>query len=525
MRAAAEFVRKAGGIEEARVFTRIWLALFGGWSWDDLPELPPEMILLPTWFPLNIYDFGCWARQTIVPLTVVAAYRPVAAAARSRSTSCRDRARTRRPGACRAGASWDGRFQRSTARCTATAAPAWSAARARAAGRAAGSSSARRPTAAGAASSRRGSTRSSRCTCSATRSTTRCCGPRSTGSRPFAVGRRRRAPLRGLPVAGLGHRARDDRARRRGRRARPPGAASRRRAGCSARRSRGPATGRCGGPALEPGGWAFEFAQRQLPRHRRHRRGRARAAPRRRRPGAGRAADRPRRSRWVARHAVPRTAAGAPSTPTTRERSAARAAVLRLRRGHRPAVAPTSPPTWWRCSAEEGRAGDPRTLAARRVAAAPNRRPDGSWFGRWGVNYVYGTGAVVPALVAAGRRADASGDPRAVALAARRVQNDDGGWGEDLRSYARRGVARPRRLDRLADGVGAARAAAAGEPAIDGRARAVSRWLVRDPATRRLLGRAGVHRHRLPGRLLPQLPPVPADFPDDGPRPLRPELG
>ena len=76
MRRAAGVVQERGGIERSRVFTRIWLALFGQWSWDRLPALPPEIILLPTWFPLNVYDFGCWARQTIVPLTVVAAHRP-----------------------------------------------------------------------------------------------------------------------------------------------------------------------------------------------------------------------------------------------------------------------------------------------------------------------------------------------------------------------------------------------------------------------------------------------------------------
>jgi squalene-hopene/tetraprenyl-beta-curcumene cyclase len=76
MRRAAELVRDLGGVEASRVFTRIWLALFGRWSWDDLPALPPELILLPPWFPLNVYDFGCWARQTNVPLTVVAAHRP-----------------------------------------------------------------------------------------------------------------------------------------------------------------------------------------------------------------------------------------------------------------------------------------------------------------------------------------------------------------------------------------------------------------------------------------------------------------
>jgi squalene-hopene/tetraprenyl-beta-curcumene cyclase len=59
------------------VFTRIWLALFGLWSWDDLPNLPPEIVYLPRWFPFNLYDWACWARQTIVPLTIVATLRPV----------------------------------------------------------------------------------------------------------------------------------------------------------------------------------------------------------------------------------------------------------------------------------------------------------------------------------------------------------------------------------------------------------------------------------------------------------------
>ncbi|MDT7711616.1 MAG: squalene-hopene/tetraprenyl-beta-curcumene cyclase, partial [Pseudonocardiales bacterium] len=77
MASAAEFVRTHGGLERSRVFTRIWLALSGLWSWGDLPNLPPELIFLPRWFPLNVYDWGCWARQTIVPLTVVCTLRPV----------------------------------------------------------------------------------------------------------------------------------------------------------------------------------------------------------------------------------------------------------------------------------------------------------------------------------------------------------------------------------------------------------------------------------------------------------------
>jgi squalene-hopene/tetraprenyl-beta-curcumene cyclase len=77
MRRAAAFVQEAGGIESARVFTHIWLALFGLHPWDDVPALPPELIFLPRWFPLNVYDFACWARQTIVALTLTWAHRPV----------------------------------------------------------------------------------------------------------------------------------------------------------------------------------------------------------------------------------------------------------------------------------------------------------------------------------------------------------------------------------------------------------------------------------------------------------------
>ncbi|MGZ4771761.1 MAG: squalene--hopene cyclase, partial [Ilumatobacteraceae bacterium] len=77
MQRAARFIVDSGGLERSRVFTRIWMALFGLWSWDELPALPPEVILLPSTAPLNNYDFACWARQTIVPLTIVGAHRPV----------------------------------------------------------------------------------------------------------------------------------------------------------------------------------------------------------------------------------------------------------------------------------------------------------------------------------------------------------------------------------------------------------------------------------------------------------------
>jgi squalene-hopene/tetraprenyl-beta-curcumene cyclase len=77
LRTARAWIVASGGLEGTRVFTRIWLALFGEWSWDELPTMPPEIVLLPSWVPLNIYDWACWARQTVVPLTVVNSMRPV----------------------------------------------------------------------------------------------------------------------------------------------------------------------------------------------------------------------------------------------------------------------------------------------------------------------------------------------------------------------------------------------------------------------------------------------------------------
>jgi len=79
MRQAAAFARDRGGLERARVFTHIWLALFGAWPWERVPELPPELMLLPSWSPLSIYDFACWARQTVVALSIVLAVRPTRA--------------------------------------------------------------------------------------------------------------------------------------------------------------------------------------------------------------------------------------------------------------------------------------------------------------------------------------------------------------------------------------------------------------------------------------------------------------
>ncbi|AZQ74315.1 MULTISPECIES: squalene--hopene cyclase [Streptomyces] len=112
MAAASAWVRAQGGVAAARVFTRIWLALFGWWRWEDLPELPPEIMYLPKWVPLNLYDFGQWARQTIVPLTVVSALRPVRPAPFALDELHTDPRRPAPPRPLAPATSWDGVFQR-----------------------------------------------------------------------------------------------------------------------------------------------------------------------------------------------------------------------------------------------------------------------------------------------------------------------------------------------------------------------------------------------------------------------------
>jgi squalene-hopene/tetraprenyl-beta-curcumene cyclase len=77
MVSARESILARGGVEHARVFTKIWLAMMGEWPWSGVPVLPPEIALLPKRFPLSLYSFACWARQTIAALAVIMTLRPV----------------------------------------------------------------------------------------------------------------------------------------------------------------------------------------------------------------------------------------------------------------------------------------------------------------------------------------------------------------------------------------------------------------------------------------------------------------
>lgn len=71
-----DLVRSLGGVNRTRFFTRLWLAVLGQYPWKALPYLPPELIFLPPRAPLSIYRFACWARQTFVALMVVLSKNP-----------------------------------------------------------------------------------------------------------------------------------------------------------------------------------------------------------------------------------------------------------------------------------------------------------------------------------------------------------------------------------------------------------------------------------------------------------------
>ncbi|MGB8527856.1 MAG: squalene--hopene cyclase [Rhodoplanes sp.] len=78
MRRAREAILAAGGAAAVNVFTRSLLALYGNMSWRAVPLMPPEIMLLPRWFPFHLSKISYWARTTLVPLLVLQALKPKA---------------------------------------------------------------------------------------------------------------------------------------------------------------------------------------------------------------------------------------------------------------------------------------------------------------------------------------------------------------------------------------------------------------------------------------------------------------
>jgi squalene-hopene/tetraprenyl-beta-curcumene cyclase len=433
MASASGWVREHGGIARARVFTRIWLALFGWWRWEDLPEMPPEIMYLPKWVPLNIYSFASWARQTIVPLTVVAAHRPVRPAPFSLDELHTDPARPNPPARRAPLNSWDGFFQRLDKTLHAYRRVAV------------------RPL-------RRAALRSATRWIIERQENDGCFG----GIQPPAVYSVIALHLLGYdldhPVLRAGLEALDNFAVW-------PDENTRMIEACQspvwdtclatiALADAGlpadhPALVKAAGwmldeqidrpgdwsvqrPQLPSGGWAFEFDNDNYPdtddtaevvlallRVDHPDRERLRAAVERgvrwnmgmqSKSGAWGAFDADNDSPFPNR--LPFCDFGEVIDPPSADVTAHVVEML----------------------AAVGLEHDPHTRRGIDWLLS-EQEENGAWFGRWGVNYIYGTGSVVPALIAAGLPAGHPAIRRAVAWL-ESVQNEDGGWGEDLRSYS-----------------------------------------------------------------------------------------
>jgi squalene-hopene/tetraprenyl-beta-curcumene cyclase len=467
---AAEWIRGQGGIPATRVFTRIWLALFGEWSWDDLPVMPPELIYLPAWFPFNVYDWGCWARQTIVPLTIVGAFRPATPLPfglkelwpdgdpRSFAVGRRDRPKDPGWAAVFGGLDRALHVYERRGRRLLLSRPG------RRLRRRPSTPGDRRPATPGDApvrAVRRAAIRRCAEWIISRQEADGCWG----GIQPPWV-----YSLIALRLLGYGL---DHPVMRRGLAGLDrftitedtPDGPVRRMEACQSpvwdtvlamialadaglpadhpaltraadwlldEEITGPGDWQVRRPALAPGGWAFEFDNDTYPdiddtaevvlalrRVRSSRLDKRRKAAMTRgltwitgmvsRDGGWAAFDADNTSRLVGK--LPFCDFGAVTDPPSADVTAHVVEAL----------------------AAMGQAG---SRAARRgvVWLLRAQESDGSWFGRWGANYVYGTGAVVPALIAAGVRPGKPAIRRAVAWLEQH-QNPDGGWGEDMRSY------------------------------------------------------------------------------------------
>ncbi|MCO5553456.1 hypothetical protein L7F22_006977 [Adiantum nelumboides] len=74
---ALALILSKGGVTKSRMFTKIFLALLGCYDWKGIPSLPPWLVLLPSWFPFSLYDTSSWARGCMFPLTIIFDRKPV----------------------------------------------------------------------------------------------------------------------------------------------------------------------------------------------------------------------------------------------------------------------------------------------------------------------------------------------------------------------------------------------------------------------------------------------------------------
>src|SRR5438132_4745554 len=76
MERARARVLQLGGLESTNSYTRFYLALVGAVVWEMVPAIPPELMLLPSWFAINIYEMSSWTRGIVIPLAILYAHKP-----------------------------------------------------------------------------------------------------------------------------------------------------------------------------------------------------------------------------------------------------------------------------------------------------------------------------------------------------------------------------------------------------------------------------------------------------------------
>jgi squalene-hopene/tetraprenyl-beta-curcumene cyclase len=73
---ARKVIMDLGGVTEINTFTKIYLCFFGQYDYDAVPAIPPEIVLFPNWFWFNIYEISSWSRAILVPLSIAYAKKP-----------------------------------------------------------------------------------------------------------------------------------------------------------------------------------------------------------------------------------------------------------------------------------------------------------------------------------------------------------------------------------------------------------------------------------------------------------------
>jgi squalene-hopene/tetraprenyl-beta-curcumene cyclase len=73
---ACECILSLGGVTEVNTFTKLYLCFFGQYDYNAVPAIPPEIVLFPNWFWFNIYEISSWSRAILVPLSIAYAKKP-----------------------------------------------------------------------------------------------------------------------------------------------------------------------------------------------------------------------------------------------------------------------------------------------------------------------------------------------------------------------------------------------------------------------------------------------------------------